>query len=207
MPVAPPLEPMVLVAQGPLPSAREFITSAGFVGAAILVAALLLAAVILYAVGRAAKRGRLLREQQERAVEQARDAEQHNAALQRCWQRLVWVVETAGIEPASSQGASLGLGPELAETLLRGLLRDAEGLGDDTLTDAVTVYLNQFSLVLAQQGGALSRPAHATTDNAAPAMPESTSSTVPTGSSGANATAAPAKKVATQGRRRRADSQ
>lgn len=205
------MEPMVLIPQAlpGLPPAREFITSAGFVGAAILAAALLLAAVILYAVGRAAKRDRLLREQQERAAEQARDAEQHNAAVQRCWQRLVWAVETAGIEPASSQGASLGLGPELAETLLRGLLRDAESLGDDTLTDAVTVYLNQFSLVLAQQGGARAGVAAATTGNAEPAMPESTSSasSEPAGSPGANATAVPAKKVATQGRRRRADSQ
>jgi hypothetical protein len=38
---------------------------------------------------------------------------------------------------------------------LRGLLRDAERLGDDTLPDAVTVYQNQFALVLAQQGGPL----------------------------------------------------
>ena len=77
-------------------------------------------------------------------------------AIQRCWERLKWLVETAGIEPAASEGASLGLGPELALELLRGLLRDAEQLCDDALANAVTVYQHQFSLVLAQQGGPLS---------------------------------------------------
>ena len=76
--------------------------------------------------------------------------------IQRCWERLKWLVETAGIEPAASEGASLGLGPELALELLRGLLRDAEQLCDDALANAVTVYQHQFSLVLAQQGGPLS---------------------------------------------------
>jgi len=33
---------------------------------------------------------------------------------------------------------------------LRGLLRDAERLQDETLADAVTAYQNQFALVLAQ---------------------------------------------------------
>jgi hypothetical protein len=66
------------------------------------------------------------------------------------------VVQTAGIEPATSEGAALGLGPELALELLRGLLRDAEQLADATLASAVTVYQNQFALVLAQQGGSLS---------------------------------------------------
>jgi hypothetical protein len=66
------------------------------------------------------------------------------------------VVQSAGIEPAVSEGATLGLGPELALELLRGLLRDAEQLADATLASAVTVYQNQFVLVLAQQGGSLS---------------------------------------------------
>lgn len=154
----PAVAPVVLVPQGlpALPPAREFVTSAGFGGAATLVAAALLAAVILFAVGRASKRDRLLREQQERDSEQVGDAERHHSAVQRCWQRLVWVVETAGIEPASSHSASLGLGPELTEALLRGLLRDADHLGDDTLRDAVAVYMNQFLRVIAQQGGLLS---------------------------------------------------
>lgn len=148
----------VLVVAGRLPAfppAREFVTSAGFGGAAALVAALLLAAVGLVAVRRAAKRHRLLLEQQESHYQQVRDDERHDASVERCWQRLVWVVETAGIEPAS-QGATVGLGPELALELLRGLLRDAEKLGDNTLAGAVRVYLSQFALVLAQQGSALS---------------------------------------------------
>ena len=65
--------------------------------------------------------------------------------------------EDRGVEPAASEGATLGLGPELAMATLRGLLRDAERLGDETLADAVTVYQNQFALVLAQQGGPLVR--------------------------------------------------
>ena len=77
-------------------------------------------------------------------------------AVQRCWERLKWLVETAGIEPAAGEGATLGLGPELALELLRGLLREAQELGDDSLANAVTVYQNQFGLVLAQQGGPLS---------------------------------------------------
>lgn len=63
-------------------------------------------------------------------------------------------MKTAGLEPAASEGATLGLGAERAMATLRGLLRDAERLGDETLADAVTVY--QFALVLAQQGGPLS---------------------------------------------------
>lgn len=171
-----------------------------------------MSAVILFAVGRASKRDRLLREQQTVHSEQVHDAEQRNAAVQRCWQRLVWAVETAGIEPASSQGASLGLGPELAEALLRGLLRDAENLGDDTLTDAVTAYLNQFSFVIAQQGGALPERAAptsaATIANDEPSAPEP--KPAPSSELGApadtNATADTAKKVAVAGRRRRASS-
>ena len=65
-------------------------------------------------------------------------------------------MKTAGVEPAASEGATLGLSPELAMATLRGLLRDAERLKDETLADAVTVYQSQFALVLAQQGGPLS---------------------------------------------------
>lgn len=210
IPAAPPVDSVVLVPQGlpTLPPAREFVTSAGFGGGAALVAALLLAAVILFAVGRASKRDRLLREQQERHAEQVRDAERHNTAVQRCWQRLVWVVETAGIEPASSQGASLGLGPELTQAVLRGLLRDAEHLGDDTLIDTVTVYLNQFSLVIAQQGGPLSglaAPASAAAVSEERSAPEaeSSSSSEPATPPDTDATPDPANKVTVAGRRRR----
>jgi hypothetical protein len=139
-----------------LPPARDFLTSAGFGGAAALAAAIIVALVAVFVVRRASKRHRMELEQVERQHRERRDDEQRAAGVTRCWQRLVWVVETAGIEPAASEGATLGLGPELALELLRGLLRDAEQLGDDTLAKAVSVYLGQFSLVLAQQGSSLS---------------------------------------------------
>ena len=53
---------------------------------------------------------------------------------------------------------ALGLGPELALTLLEGLHRDAKELGDDTLTAATRVYLTQYALVLGQQGGRCQTP-------------------------------------------------
>jgi hypothetical protein len=169
--IAPPLDSVRHLPQQlpALPPAREFVTSAGFGGAAALVAALLLAAAAVFAVGRASKRHRQQFDQQERHNQQQfdqqerhnqqlRDAAQHDAALQRCWQRLVWVVEAAALEPAASQGATLGLGPDLALELVRGVLRGAEDLGDATLRDAAAVYLDQFSLVLAQQGSVSAEP-------------------------------------------------
>jgi hypothetical protein len=139
-----------------LPPAREFLTSAGFGGAAALAAAIILAAVAAVAGRRASNRHRRELEQQDHHHRQRREDEQHDLAVTRCWQRLVWVVETASIEPAASEGATLGVGPELALELLRGLLQDAAQLGDGTLAKAVSVYLGQFSMVLAQQGSLLS---------------------------------------------------
>src|SRR6201984_623610 len=139
-----------------LTTAREVLTSAGFGGAAVLAAAIILAAVAALAGRRASNRHRRELEQQDRHHRQRREDEQRAVAVTRCWQRLVWVVETASIEPAASEGATLGVGPELALELLRGLLQDAEQLGDGTLVKAVSVYLGQFSLVLAQQGSLLS---------------------------------------------------
>ncbi|WP_343709017.1 hypothetical protein [Mycobacterium sp.] len=49
-----------------------------------------------------------------------------------------------------------GLGPELALEMLSGLHRDAKRLADETLVNAIGVYLSQFARVLAQQGGPLS---------------------------------------------------
>jgi hypothetical protein len=144
-----------------VPPLREFVVSSGFAGAAALLAAVIVVCAVLYASRRAAQRGNAELEQRERHHQEARKDEQHAAAVTRCWDRLVWVVETAGIEPAASEGATLGLGPELALELLRGLLRDAEQLGDDTLAQALTVYQNQLALVLAQQGGPLSELAAA----------------------------------------------
>ncbi len=135
---------------------REFIVSPGFAGAAAVVAALIVLCAVLYAVRRAGKRLKQELEQRERHHKEKRDVQQHALASQQCWDTLKWLVNTAGVEPAASEGATLGLGPELAIATLRGLLRDAERLGDETLADAVTVHLNQFALVLAQQGGPLS---------------------------------------------------
>ena len=142
-------------------SLRDFLVSPGFAGAAAVVAALIVLCAVLYAVRRAAKRLNLELEQREQHHQETRDAQQHAVASQQCWETLKWLVETAGIEPAASEGATLGLGPELAMATLRGLLRDAERLGDETLADAVTVYQSQFALVLAQQGGPLSELAAA----------------------------------------------
>jgi hypothetical protein len=135
---------------------REFIVSPGFAGAAAVVAALIVLCAVLYAARRAGKRLNRDLEQRERHHQETRDAEQRALASRQCWETFKWLVKTAGVEPAASEGATLGLGPELAMATLRGLLRDAERLEDETLADAVTVHLNQFALVLAQQGGPLS---------------------------------------------------
>lgn len=135
---------------------REFIVSSGFVGVALLVVALIVLGLVLYGVRRAGKRFDQELEQRERHHQEIRDAGQQAMTSQQSWQTLKWLVETAGIEPAAGEGATLGLGPELAMATLRGLLRDAERLKDETLADAVTAYQSQFAQVLAQQGGPLS---------------------------------------------------
>ncbi len=146
--------------ESPVPL-REFIVSPGFAGAAAVVAALIVLCAVLYAARRAGKRLNKELEQRERHHQESRDTHQRASAAQQGWETLKWLVNTAGVEPAASEGATLGLGPELAMATLRGLLRDAEGLGDETLADAVTVHLNQFALVLAQQGGPLAELAAA----------------------------------------------
>jgi hypothetical protein len=129
-------------------------------------------------------------------------------------ERFRWVVETAGIEPAASEHATLRLGPELALELLNGLLADAQRLGDNTLARAITVYLNQFSLVLTQQGGPLAalkngsaQPKSSTTRPAAPspaADPEPVSPAAePDTTAAADTDAAPTETATTTGRRRR----
>jgi hypothetical protein len=154
-----------------LPPAREFVLSAGFGGAASLLAVLVIAVVAVLLARAASKRHQAGLEQQERHHREVREEEQRATAIARCWQRLVWVVDTAGLEPAD-ETATLGLGPELAVEVLRGLLRDAEQLGDDTLASAVMVHLNQFSLVLARQAGPLAESTVASS-GAPPAVPDS----------------------------------
>jgi len=148
---------------GHLPSLRDLIVSPGFAGVAALLAAVIALCAVLYGSRRAGKRFQQQLEQRERLQEQTRDDAENALAVARCWERWRWVVETAGIEPAVSEGATLGLGPAVTLELLRGLLRDAEQLGDETLAKAVAVYQEQLLLVLAQQGGPLSEFPVATT--------------------------------------------
>ena len=136
---------------GDLP-ARDFVVSPGFAGLAALLAAAIAACAVLYASRRARQRSEQQRDRDERRQEQARD----DAEKALAWERWQWVVDTAGIEPAASEGATLGLGPAVTLELLGGLLRDAERLGDETLAKAVGVYQEQLLLVLAQQAGPVS---------------------------------------------------
>lgn len=140
-----------------MPPLRDFVVSPGFAGAAVLVAALIILCAVLYASGRAARRLDKQLEQQDAHHQEVRADQQRAEAIDRCWQRVVWLVQTAGRDPAAhdADDASLGLGPELALELLAGLHRDAKELGDETLTRALTVYLAQYGLVLGQQRGPL----------------------------------------------------
>lgn len=144
-----------------LPSARDFIVSPGFAGALAVVAAVIVLGAVLYGSRRARKRAVDERELRERHHEELREDERRAVAVARCWDRWWQVQQTAAIEPAASEGASLGLGPEVTLELLRGLLREAEQLGEDALAKVVAVYQEQFLLVLAQQSGPLSRLAAA----------------------------------------------
>lgn len=139
---------------GDLP-ARDFLVSPGFAGLAALVAAIVVAGAVLLASRRARQRSEVRYAENERRQDRARD-DAEKASL---WERWQWVVDTAGIEPAVSENATLGLGPAVALELLSGLLRDAERLGDDTLARAVAVYQEQLVLVLAQQAGPVSEVA------------------------------------------------
>jgi hypothetical protein len=142
---------------GDLP-ARDFVVSPGFAGLAALLAAVIAACAVLYASRRARQRFEQQRDRDESRQEQAR----HDAENALAWERWQWVVDTAGIEPAASEGATLGLGPAVTLELLGGLIRDAERLGDETLAKAVAVYQEQLLLVLAQQAGPVSDIAGAT---------------------------------------------
>lgn len=144
------------VALPEMPPARDFLMSAGFEGVATLLAAVIVLSAVMVGSRRAGKRGVAEREQRDRHHEERRADEQHAAAVARCWDRWWQLLETAGIEPSASEGATLGLGPEVALEVLRGLLRDAEQLGDETLTMAIAVYQEQLLLVLVQQSGPLS---------------------------------------------------
>jgi hypothetical protein len=141
-------------------------------------AAIVVAVVAVFAIRATSNRNRLQGEEQERRHRERRDDERRVAAVSECWQRFRWVVEQGRIEPAASAGATLGAGPKLVLAVLRGLLEDAEKLGDDTLAKAVAAHLDQFSLVLAQQSGrpakraATAPPGAAADINPEPAHPQ-----------------------------------
>jgi hypothetical protein len=128
-------------------------TSAGFAGLEAIFAAIIVGCAVFYVAWRAAQ-------QRERHHREVLDDEHYSAAVTRCWDQLKWVVNSAGLEPAATDTyvANMGFGPELAEQILHGLLNDAEELGDRTLIKAVSAYLNQLALVLAQQGGSFAQP-------------------------------------------------
>jgi hypothetical protein len=140
-----------------LPALRDFLVSPGFAGAGIAFAAIVVLGAVLYASRRAARRLDKQLEQHDLERQDLRAEREREAAIARCWERLVWLVQTGGVDPAALEAdeAILGLGPELALTLLEGLHRDAKDLGDDTLAAATRIYLTQYALVLGQQGGPL----------------------------------------------------
>lgn len=146
-----------------MPPVRDFLLSPGFASVLALLAAIVVAAVVLLRSREAERRSETDREQSERQHDERRADEQRAAAMARCWDRWWQVVEAASLEPSASEGATLGLGPEVALELLRGLLRDAEELRDDTLAKAIAVYQEQLLLVLAQQSGPLADLAKAPT--------------------------------------------
>lgn len=188
-----------------LPPAREFLTSAGFGGLAALVAAVIVAAVVVFAARSSAKRHQTLTEQQERHHGEVRQDDLRAARLRECRERLAWVVDKGGIEPAANEGATVGFGPELALTVLQGIHDDAEKLDDATLAKAAAVQLSQLSRVLAKQSGAPVNggPVDAAATGAAPPAPPA-SNGVPDAESGAGEDSnAPARNVSASGKRRR----
>src|SRR5689334_9248376 len=104
----------------------DFVRSPGFAGAAALVAAVMVMCTMLVTSRRAGGRFEREIEQRERHHEEAREDAQHAEQVQRGWNRLKWVLETTDADSAASNGATLGMGPELLFELLRGLLSDAE---------------------------------------------------------------------------------
>jgi hypothetical protein len=149
-------EAALWLSQGP--TLRDFLVSPGFAGAGIALAAIVLFCAVFYTSRRAENRLDKQLEQQDQHQRERRADRERAAGVERCWERLVWLVNTAAMEPTGlgldhTEQAVLGLSPELTLAILKGLHRDAKDLGDDTLIDAVTVYLTQFGSVLAQQGG------------------------------------------------------
>jgi hypothetical protein len=137
-----------------LPPLSDFLLSPGFGGGLVVLAAVI---VFLAAFRRETRRLDKQLGMQDKHHQEIRADGQRREAIERCWQRLVWLVKSAGAEPAEldADEASLGLGPELTLAILEGLHRDSKELADDTLAEAVAVYLSQYGLVLGQRVGSL----------------------------------------------------
>lgn len=153
-----------LAADNTLPPLRDWVSTSGFTGACLVLAALIILTALLISARRTDKRHTRAMDQLDQHQQDARDADQRTAAIEQCWQRLTWVITTADTEPAALDPATanMGLGPELAEELLNGIVRDAKELGDETLERAAAVALNQLGLVLTQQARRLTEVATAT---------------------------------------------
>jgi hypothetical protein len=183
---------------------RDFLVSPGFAGAGIALAAIVLFFAVLYTSRRAEYRLDKQLQQQDQHQQEHRADRERAAAVERCWQRLVWLVNTATIEPTGlgldhTEQAILGLSPELTLAILKGLHRDAKDLGDHTLIDAATVYLTQFGSVLAQQGGPVADTSVSNGHQEQPITDEANAKPAPTTETSA---AAPAEAAPRQGRRR-----
>lgn len=140
------------------PPLRDFLLSPGFAGITVILAAVVVLAVILRSGRLAGQRQTRQIEQDDRHQQERRADRDREARIQRCWQRFVWLVDTAASEPTGlgvdhGEHALLGLSPELTLAILQGLQREATDLADGTLIDAVAVYLTQFGAALAQEGG------------------------------------------------------
>lgn len=140
-----------------LPAPEDYVVSPGFAGLLIVLAAIVLFCAVLYSARRSRQRHDARLVQEERQHQERREDRDRTAVIDRCWQRLVWLVETAGTEPAAQYAdeAILGLGPELALELLQGIHRDATDAGDETLSRAAAVYLTQYGLVLGNQAAGI----------------------------------------------------
>jgi hypothetical protein len=133
-----------------LPPLGNFVLSPGFGGCLVLLAAV---AVFLATSRRVNKQ----LSQQDKHHQELRADAIRREAVERCWERLVWLIKTAGAETADRDAdeGSLGLGPQLTLAIIEGLNRDAKELADDTLAEATAIYLTQYGLVLGQRIGSL----------------------------------------------------
>jgi hypothetical protein len=195
------VEAALWLSQGP--TLRDFLVSPGFAGAGIALAAIVLFCAVFYTSRRAEHRLDKQLEQQDQHQRGRRADRERAAGVERCWQRLVWLVNTAAMEPTGlgldhTEQAVLGLSPELTLAILKGLHRDAKDLGDNTLIDAVMVYLTQFGSVLAQQGGPVADSSVPNGHLEQPVTGEANAKPVPTSETSAPA---PAESAPPKGRR------